>query len=161
VCGRPTSLNVLLSRQPKTQYPHRLGTHTSAIPWPLYPSTIPFSFIFLWTLLRVFALTKSSNSSILKRFRTLYQKHWWRRSRMPFLSRNSNLLYLPPVTATRHQPPVTKRCIIPSREHPPERSRMPRPGLPHRKRNHHARILSAFADALVNACNQKSIAIPS
>src|SRR5438876_2927237 len=36
------------------------------------------------------------------------------------------------------------RCIIPPREHPPERSRMSRPGLPHRERNHHSRILSAL-----------------
>jgi len=33
---------------------------------------------------------------------------------------------------------------------------MPRPRLPHRKRNHHSRILSTFAERLVNACNQKS-----
>src|SRR5260370_854689 len=47
---------------------------------------------------------------------------------------------------TSHNSPVTNRCIISPREHPPERSRMPGPGLPHRKRNHHPRILSAFPE---------------
>src|SRR5216684_491096 len=36
------------------------------------------------------------------------------------------------------------RCMISPREHASERSRMPRPRLPHRKGNHHSRILSAF-----------------
>src|SRR6266481_8853112 len=40
----------------------------------------------------------------------------------------------------------TNRCIIPPREHPPERNRMPRPGLPRRKRNHHSRILPALLE---------------
>src|SRR5260370_1337965 len=44
--------------------------------------------------------------------------------------------------SSSHESPVTIRCIIPPREHPSERSRMPGPGLPHRKRNHHSRILS-------------------
>src|SRR5713226_7195393 len=47
---------------------------------------------------------------------------------------------------TSHESPVTNRCIIPPREHPSERSRMPGPGLPHRKRNHHSRILSALPE---------------
>src|SRR5882724_4748327 len=41
---------------------------------------------------------------------------------------------------------ATNRCIIPPREHPPERNRMPRPGLPRRKRNHHSRILPALLE---------------
>src|SRR6266478_8087441 len=45
---------------------------------------------------------------------------------------------------TRHESRFTIRCIIPPREHPPQRSRMSRHRLPHRKRNHHSRILSAL-----------------
>src|SRR5260370_10505912 len=41
---------------------------------------------------------------------------------------------------------LTNRCIIPPRERPPQRSRMPRPGLSHRKRNHHSRILPALLE---------------
>src|SRR5713226_4509840 len=41
---------------------------------------------------------------------------------------------------------VINRCIIPPREHPAERSRMPGPRLPHREGNHHSRILSAFSE---------------
>src|SRR6266481_513415 len=37
-------------------------------------------------------------------------------------------------------------CIIPPREHPAQRNRVPRPRLPHRKRNHHSRILSALPE---------------
>src|SRR6266704_1240809 len=40
----------------------------------------------------------------------------------------------------------SNRCIISLREHPPQRSRMPRPGLSHRKRNHHSRILPALPE---------------
>src|SRR5216684_1477872 len=36
------------------------------------------------------------------------------------------------------------RCMISPREHASERNRVPRPGLPNRKGNHHSRILSAF-----------------
>src|SRR6267154_1878418 len=38
------------------------------------------------------------------------------------------------------------RCIIPLREHPLERNRVPGPGRPYRKRDHHSRILSAFPE---------------
>src|SRR5713226_5276058 len=51
---------------------------------------------------------------------------------------------------------VINRCIIPPREHPSERSRMPCPGLPHRKRNHPPEYYPLSLNALVNACNQKS-----
>src|SRR5229473_5614515 len=51
---------------------------------------------------------------------------------------------------------VINRCIIPPREHPAERSRMPCPGLPHRKRNHPPEYYPLSLNALVNACNQKS-----
>src|SRR6266481_6438110 len=37
-------------------------------------------------------------------------------------------------------------CIIPPREHPAQRNRVPRPLLPNRKRNHHSRILSALSE---------------
>src|SRR6266478_92868 len=57
---------------------------------------------------------------------------------------------------TRHESRFTIRCIIPSREHPPERSRMPRPGLPHRKRNHHSRILPALPQRPRQCLHQKS-----
>src|SRR6266480_1082509 len=43
-----------------------------------------------------------------------------------------------PLPVSSHQSPAPKRCIIPPCEHPAERSRMPRSGLPHRKRDHHS-----------------------
>src|ERR1700694_3253881 len=57
---------------------------------------------------------------------------------------NIQLSTFPPVTS--HDSPVANRCIISPREHPPERSRMPRPALSYRKRDHHFRILSTFAE---------------
>src|SRR4029077_10377660 len=54
------------------------------------------------------------------------------------------VLYL--AVATSLQSPVINRCIIPPREHPTERTRMPSPRLPHRKGNHYSRILSTFPE---------------
>jgi len=48
-----------------------------------------------------------------------------------------------------------------TREYSPERSRVPRPRLSHRKRNHLLRILPALSERLLNACNQNRIASPS
>src|SRR5712664_731889 len=65
----------------------------------------------------------------------------------------SFLISLPPyfltsllLPVTSHESPVTNRCIISPREHPAERSRMPRPGLPHRKGNHYCRILPTLPE---------------
>ncbi len=51
--------------------------HTSAIPWPLYPFYYPLFFHILVDSFAGFRTHQKLNSSILKRFRTLYQKHWW------------------------------------------------------------------------------------
>jgi hypothetical protein len=127
----PCGLFCGFSQSPKTQL--------------LYSETIPHSFTRGGGMVTMLFLSRNSN------LRSPRLAHFSKAaaSRYP----HSLSYYLPPyfftsppLTATRHQPPVTKRCIIPSREHPPERSRMSRPGLSHRKRNHHARILSAFAE---------------
>ena len=107
------------------------------------------------TLLRFFALSKNS-TPLFSNDSTLLQKKkgLWVGSPCYFLSRNSNLRYprlshfskaaarryphsLSPYLLTSlrrclssHQSPVPKRCIIPSCEHPPERSRMPGLGFP-------------------------------
>ena len=111
------------------------------------------------TIAHSFALScahENANSFVFKRFRTLRQKTQppggiLLTSHSPAQRLCGNPSFTGPpacpeherrVSAsspvTGHESPVANRCIIPPREHPPDCRRVPRTGLPSRKRNHHS-----------------------